>query len=151
MARGEKLVKLLYQQHGAALLAYAERLTEGRRGWAEEIVTETLVRAAETPTTVGRGMPTRLWLFGIAHDVVGEAVSQRDLSVNRRGLTVADALFSLPRRHRDVLLQPRQDTGRKAAFAALQALKSALADRGVTKSAEDPGVGVDDLLAKRQQ
>ncbi len=143
MARGEKVVRALYQQHGAALMAYANRLTGGRQAWADDVVTQTLVRAA-TATDLGKGMQTRLWLFRTVQDVVGEGTDTVVPVAQRRQLAVADALFALPPRHRDVLVAPGT-TATTGAFAALHAFKAALAARGVTKS------GLDDLLAERQQ
>ena len=145
MARGEKVVRALYQQHGAALMAYANRLTGGRRSWAEDVVTQTLVRAA-TAADLGKGVQTRLWLFRTVQDVVGEGTDTVVPVAQRRQLAVADALFALPPRHRDVLVgQQSGAAATKGAFAALHAFKAALAARGVTKS------GLDDLLAERQQ
>ncbi|QUQ66495.1 sigma factor [Kutzneria sp. CA-103260] len=145
MARGEKVVRALYQQHGGALLAYAMRLTGGRRAWAEDVVTQTLVRAAQA-RDLGKGVQTRLWLFRTVQDVVGEGTDSVVPAERRRQLAVADALFALPPRHRDVLVAPGAGAAApKAAFAALHAFKDALAARGVTKS------GLDDLLAERQQ
>jgi DNA-directed RNA polymerase specialized sigma24 family protein len=145
MARGEKVVRALYQQHGAALMAYASRLTGGRRAWAEDVVTQTLVRAA-TAADLGKGVQTRLWLFRTVQEVVGEGTDSVVPVAQRRQLAVADALFALPPRHRDVLVAQRPGAAAtKDAFAALHAFKAALAARGVTKS------GLDDLLAERQQ
>jgi hypothetical protein len=147
MARGEKVVRALYQQHGGALLAYAMRLTGGRQAWAQDVVTRTLVRAAGAKARdLGKDMQTRLWLFRTVQEVVGEGTDSVVPAEQRRQLAVADALFALPTRHRDVLVAPRAGLAApKAAFAALSAFKDALAARGVTKS------GLDDLLAERQQ
>ncbi|GAA3436441.1 sigma factor [Kutzneria kofuensis] len=145
MARGEKVVRALYQQHGAALMAYANRLTGGRRAWAEDVVTQTLVRAAKA-RDLGEGVQARLWLFRTVQDVVGEGTDSVVPAAQRRQLAVADALLALPPRHRDVLVAPKAGaTATKDAFVALHAFKDALAARGVTKS------GLDDLLAERQQ
>jgi DNA-directed RNA polymerase specialized sigma24 family protein len=132
----------LYQQHGGALLAYASRLTGGRRAWAEDVVTQTLVRAAQA-RDLGKGVQARLWLFRTVQDLVGEGTDSVVPAAQRRQLAVADALLALPPRHRDVLVWPK--AGARDAFAALHAFKAALAARGVTKS------GLDDLLAERQQ
>ena len=151
MSRGEKVVRALYQQHGAALLAYASRLTGGRRAWAEEVVTQTLVRAArskELPKArdLDGSVQARLWLFRTVQEVVGEGTDSVVPVAQRRQLAVADALFALTPRHRDVLVAPKAGaTATSDAFAALHAFKAALAARGVTKS------GLDDLLAERQQ
>lgn len=135
----------MYQQHGGALLAYAERLTGGRRAWAEDVVTQTLVRAAQA-RDLGEGVQARLWLFRTVQDVVSEGTDSVVPVAQRRQLAVADALLALTPEHRDVLVAPKTGaTATKVAFAALHAFKAALAERGVTKS------GLDDLLAERQQ
>lgn len=142
MARGERVVRALYEQHGAALMAYASRLTGGRRAWAEDVVTETLVRAARA-RGLGKDMQARLWLFRTVQDVVGEGTDTVVPVGQRRQLAIADALFALEPHHRDALVT--REGAAKDAFAALHAFKHALAARGVTKS------GLDDLLAERQQ
>ncbi|EWM11462.1 hypothetical protein KUTG_01766 [Kutzneria sp. 744] len=110
----------MYQQHGAALMAYANRLTGGRQAWADDVVTETLVRAAKAGD-LGKDIQARLWLFRTVQDVVGEGTDSVVPVAQRRQLAVADALFALPPRHRDVLVAPKPGAAAtKDAFAALQ-------------------------------
>jgi RNA polymerase sigma-70 factor (ECF subfamily) len=42
---GEELVRALYEEHAAPLLAFVQRLMGGDRSLAEDIVQETLLRA----------------------------------------------------------------------------------------------------------
>lgn len=62
-ASDEALVRRLYADHGAALLAYAARIT-GDRVPAEDVVRETLLRAWRDP-----GEATRVSLFAIAQQI----------------------------------------------------------------------------------
>src|SRR6266702_8855649 len=48
---GEELVRALYEEHAAPLLAFVQRLMGGDRSLAEDIVQETLLRAGGTPTS----------------------------------------------------------------------------------------------------
>ncbi|MEU2427459.1 sigma factor [Streptomyces sp. NPDC007851] len=68
----EMLVRTLYEAHGKALLAFAERLT-GDRLIAEQVTQETLVRAwRENGLMAGQGLPPRGLLFTVTRNVVAE-------------------------------------------------------------------------------
>jgi RNA polymerase sigma-70 factor (ECF subfamily) len=73
----EALVVSLYADHGAALLAYATRLT-GDRQLAEDVVQETLLRAWRNAAklTEERGS-IRGWLFTVARNIVTDKVRAR--------------------------------------------------------------------------
>lgn len=65
----EVLVRRLFQEHGAALLAYATRLM-GDRTLAEDIVHETLIRAWHSPDSLAAEKGTvRVYLFTTARDL----------------------------------------------------------------------------------
>src|SRR6478736_4328521 len=73
-ARQEVTLRALYDEHAAALLSYALRLTAGDRGRAEDIVQETLLRAWKHLDDLGseRGS-TRAWLVTVARHVAVDA------------------------------------------------------------------------------
>jgi RNA polymerase sigma-70 factor, ECF subfamily len=66
----EVLVRRFFAEHGAALLAYATRLSDGNRETAERIVRETLLRVRSDPAVLSedRGA-VRAHLFPILHEV----------------------------------------------------------------------------------
>jgi RNA polymerase sigma-70 factor, ECF subfamily len=66
----EALIRSLYEEHGAALLAYATRLL-GDRSAAEDVLQETLIRAwkhADSLTETAGSI--RGWLFTVARNIV---------------------------------------------------------------------------------
>jgi RNA polymerase sigma-70 factor, ECF subfamily len=66
----EALIRSLYEEHGAALLAYATRLL-GDRSAAEDVLQETLIRAwkhADSLTEAAGSI--RGWLFTVARNIV---------------------------------------------------------------------------------
>jgi RNA polymerase sigma-70 factor (ECF subfamily) len=120
--RDEELIRALYAEHAAPLLAFVRRLLDGDRGAAEDVVQETLLRAwrhADELTVDG----VRPWLFTTARRlvvdvrraraarpvetadtdadaaVVGDAV---DAALN--AAIVLDALRALTPAHRAVLI-----------------------------------------------
>jgi RNA polymerase sigma-70 factor (ECF subfamily) len=97
-AADEVLVRRLYEEHGAALLAYATRLA-GDRVLGEDVVRETLVRAWRDPGGTGRAR-----LFEVARQVAAErrrTAGAADPLID--SMAVLDALDGLPPEHRDVL------------------------------------------------
>jgi RNA polymerase sigma-70 factor (ECF subfamily) len=164
---GDESLRALFDGHAAVLLAYALRLTDGDRVRAEDIVQETLLRAWRNLDRLdaGRG-PVRPWLFTVAQRLaidahrarrarpaeVGDAVlafmpGLDELEGTLDRIIVADALDSLSREHRAVIVETyyRGRTVSEAArvlgippgvksrcYYALRALKLALAERGVT-------------------
>jgi RNA polymerase sigma-70 factor, ECF subfamily len=118
---GEDLSRALYDEHGAALTAYVQRLVHGDRQVAEDIVQETLLRAWKhtdrTPAPAWRP-----WLFVTArHLVIDTARARRSRPVTVRpdlidvagqddgldaaldAVLVTDALRALSEEHRQVL------------------------------------------------
>ena len=121
----EVLLRALFDEHATALLSYSVRLTGGDRGWAEDVVQETLLRAWQHPRAfdVSRG-PARPWLYTVARNLVmdgrrarrarpaevDEAVlallpSGDDIERAVETWEVADALAALSPDHRAVLIE----------------------------------------------
>jgi RNA polymerase sigma-70 factor, ECF subfamily len=65
----EALVRALYEEHAGPLLGYVMRLT-GDRGFAEDVVQETLLRAWRNPETLRGDRPVRPWLWTVARHLV---------------------------------------------------------------------------------
>lgn len=120
----EALIRLLFAEHGRALLAYVTRLTEDR-ALAEDVVQETVLRAWRNPEVMvnGRGS-VRGWLLTVARNIVidqARARAARPAEVPEiphrppvasdhadrvvDSLVVMEALETLPAEHRDVLVQ----------------------------------------------
>jgi RNA polymerase sigma-70 factor, ECF subfamily len=168
-ARDEQLLRALFDDHAAALLAYALRLVDGDRGRAEDVVQETLLRAWRHPEAMApeRGSP-RPWLFAVARRLAVDAHRRRiarprevgdealatvpdpvdDVERALESWLVADALRALSPAHREVLLHTYfrgrtvseaahelgvpEGTVKSRTHYALQALRLALLERGVT-------------------
>lgn len=77
-------MRLLYDQHAAALWRYAFRLT-GDRSHAEDVVQETLLRAWQHPEVVDDiARSARAWLFTVARNlIIDESRSARFRSETR--------------------------------------------------------------------
>ncbi|NHC16424.1 sigma-70 family RNA polymerase sigma factor [Motilibacter deserti] len=141
----EPLLRALWEEHGSALLAYAQRLT-GDRGRAEDIVQETLLRAwrhgDELDTRArseggGGAAGLRGWLFTVARHLAVDAHRARLARPREAGddtvlaalpasdeieraldsWLVADALAALSPAHREVLVETYY-CGRSVAEAA---------------------------------
>ena len=65
----DALVRTLYEEHAGPLLGYVLRLT-GDRGFAEDVVQETLLRAWRNPETLRGDRPLRPWLWTVARHLV---------------------------------------------------------------------------------
>ena len=64
------LMRMLYDEHAAALWRYAMRLT-GDRARAEDVVQETLLRAWQHPeVTEDTERSARAWLFTVARNMI---------------------------------------------------------------------------------
>ena len=96
----EVLLRRLFDEHGAALLAYATRLT-GDRAQGADVVAETLIRAVREPAALiaSRGA-IRAYLFTV---VRGLAPDKDEAGTPVDSMTVLSAMESLPREQRDVL------------------------------------------------
>ena len=119
---GEELIRALYAEHGSSLLAFVQRLVNGDRAAAEDIVQETLLRAwrHSAELDVDRVRP---WLFTTARHLVVDAQRARDARPTEapagelpnaptidgadaalNATIVLDALRSLTDPHRAILL-----------------------------------------------
>ncbi len=127
-AREENLVRALYREHAAPLLAYVRTLVTYYAGRtddtrAEDIVAETLLRAARRPGDLAPDT-ARAWLFRVARDLVYErgqrpggppgqaradtdagATTYDDVEQALIGWQVAEALHSMSASHREVLVE----------------------------------------------
>lgn len=64
------LMRVLYDEHAAALWRYAMRLTRDRAR-SEDVVQETLLRAWQHPEVIGDGeRSARAWLFTVARNMI---------------------------------------------------------------------------------
>ncbi|GIM94610.1 sigma factor-like helix-turn-helix DNA-binding protein [Paractinoplanes toevensis] len=91
-AADELLVRRIFAEHGAALLAYACRLT-GDRARGEAVVQDVLLRAWRHPEILG-GL-ARASLFATVRDIVGGAPAA--------DFALLGAVETLPPEQRDVL------------------------------------------------
>ncbi len=104
------VMRVLYNQHGAALWHYACRLTSDATR-AGDVVQETLLRAGQHPQMVGGNeRSARAWLFTVARDTVSsngsgtpEAGGSDELNSALDRTLVADAFARLPAEHRAVV------------------------------------------------
>jgi RNA polymerase sigma-70 factor, ECF subfamily len=72
-ADADTALRTLYAEHGAALLAFAERYTADR-GRAEDIVQETFLRAwRHLPRLLADERPVRAWLLQVARRLLIDA------------------------------------------------------------------------------
>jgi RNA polymerase sigma-70 factor (ECF subfamily) len=118
-------LRALYEAHGAALLSYLIRLTNGDRHRAEDLLQETLVRAWRHPGARVDGSWSRPWLFMVAKhlfidhvravmarptEIGDERLHERwatDDRIERVGeqAQIRAGVLDLPPRFRDVLIE----------------------------------------------
>jgi RNA polymerase sigma-70 factor (ECF subfamily) len=99
----EVLIRGLFEEHGAALLAYATRLSGDRAG-GEAVVRETLLRAWSDPQVTADVGAARAHLFAVVRQIVGEQRGdpvRSDLLVD--STAVLGAVRTLPPEQREVL------------------------------------------------
>ena len=106
-AADEVLVRRLFQDHGAALIAYASRLL-GDRGPAEEVVQEVLARAVREPETLaGDKGALRARLFTVTKRLARERprteATEPEPAPALDSVAVLSALEALPTDEREVL------------------------------------------------
>jgi RNA polymerase sigma-70 factor, ECF subfamily len=122
-ARDENLLRTLYEEHGAPLLAYSERLVGGDHQQAEDIVQETLLRAWRLGDRLDR-RHARRWLYTVARNLAIDRYRARrarppqtddapliglaapdELEQALLSWQVGDALRALKPAHRQVLIE----------------------------------------------
>jgi RNA polymerase sigma-70 factor (ECF subfamily) len=123
-AKGEDLIRHLYEEHGRSLLAYATRLT-GDRAAAEDVVQETLLRAWKHADDLENGTGSvRGWLLTVVRNIITDRIRARAsrpheveepaelLAVQRDhaqtvvdSMTVLGAMDGLSPEHREVLVE----------------------------------------------
>ena len=123
-AADEPLLRALWDEHGAALLAYCARLTDGDRGRAEDVVQETFLRAWRSAPALAECDAVRAWLFTVARRIAIDAHRARrarpaetgpealaalpaddELDAALESWLVAEALAALTPAHREVLVE----------------------------------------------
>jgi len=121
---GEAVLRELWDEHSGPLLAFVLRFTGGDRGWAEDVVQETLLRAWRRPDVLDpKNGPVRPWLLTVARRILIDqhrARKSRPAEVGDEALleltdedgmeqalerwVIADALAALTPSHREALL-----------------------------------------------
>lgn len=92
--RDEQLIRALYEEHAAALLAFVRRLLNGDHGAAEDIVQETLLRAWRHAAELD-AHGVRPWLFTTArHLVVDVRRARAARPPESRSSDLADAVVA---------------------------------------------------------
>ncbi len=93
-AQETALMRVLFDEHGAALWRYAMRLT-GDRARSEDVVQETLLRAWQHPGVIDdTERSARAWLFTVARNMI---IDERR---SARFRNEVGTLEERPRRHR---------------------------------------------------
>lgn len=109
-------LRLLYAEHGPALLRYLRRLT-GRAEGSEDLLQETFVQALKGLDRVDAALSPKAWLFAIArHLGLNARQRRRDL------LALPDELPAGPRERPD----PRREDMREAIAALPDKQREAL-------------------------
>jgi RNA polymerase sigma-70 factor, ECF subfamily len=94
-ARDEALIRSLYEEHGRAVLAYANRLL-GDRAAAEDVLQETLVRAwRHAHAMVNEKGSVRGWLLTVARNIIIDRTRARA----SRPMEVAESPATPPLQH----------------------------------------------------
>lgn len=150
------VMRMLYNQHGAALWHYACRLTSDATR-AEVVVQETLLRAGQCPQMVdAKERSARAWLFTVARDMISsngsgrpQAGGSHELKAALDKTLIADAFARLPAEQRAVLRRAHyhgwttaqisadlgiaESTVRSRLHSALRNLQQTLQEMGVAQ------------------
>lgn len=70
LGEDERLLRALFQEHGAALWAFISPLVAGDSGRAQDVVQETMLRAWRRPDILSQQRSVRSWLFTVARRIV---------------------------------------------------------------------------------
>ena len=97
-------VRVLYEEHGGALLRYLRGLT-GRAETAEDLLQDTFVQAMRGLDRVGEARSPRAWLFAIARHLGLNALRRR-----RPTVPLSESLVAAPAVDAD----PRQEQVKRA-------------------------------------
>jgi RNA polymerase sigma-70 factor (ECF subfamily) len=122
---GEILIRGLFEDHGAALVAYASRLA-GDRAAGESVVRETLLRSWSDPQSTAAAGTARAHLFAVVRRVIAECrgeVAEAGPVVD--STAVLEAVRTLPPEQREVL---------HAVFFHGRDVASTAADLGVSEA-----------------
>ncbi|MFD4600593.1 sigma-70 family RNA polymerase sigma factor [Streptomyces sp. NPDC058464] len=88
----EVLIRSLYEEHGRALLAYAQRLTNDHAA-AEDVVQETLIRAWKNQESLLNGKGSvRGWLLTVARNIITDRYRAKAV----RPTEVAESVATTP-------------------------------------------------------
>ena len=99
----EVLIRRIFQEHGAALVAYAIRLM-GDRAQGESVVQEVLIRVWRDPEALaGDKGEARARLFTLARGLAAARRPANDQAGAVDSMVVLSAVQALPSEHRDVL------------------------------------------------
>jgi RNA polymerase sigma-70 factor, ECF subfamily len=121
----EVLIRGLFEEHGAALMAYARRLTGDQAG-GDSVVRETLLRAWPDPQSTAGPGAARAHLFAVVRRVIAERRGQ----VPESGLVVdSTAVLGAVR-----TLPPEQREGLHALFFQGRDVASTAAGLGVSEA-----------------
>lgn len=121
----ELLIRGLFADHGAALVAYAKRLAGDQAG-GESVVRETLLRAWSDPQSTADAGTARAHLFAVVRRVIAERRGdpvEAGLVVD--STAVLGAVRTLPPEQREVLL---------AVYFQGRGVSSTAADLGVSEA-----------------
>jgi RNA polymerase sigma-70 factor (ECF subfamily) len=100
---GEVLIRGLFEDHGAALVAYASRLAGDRAG-GESVVRETLLRGWSDPRSTAGAGTARAYLFAVVRRVIAERRGEVvDAGLVVDSTAVLGAVRTLPPEQREVL------------------------------------------------
>jgi len=122
----EVLIRGLFAEHGAALMAYAARLT-GDRAAGESVVRETLRRAWSDPQSTAGAGPARTHLFAVVRRVLAERRGEAaDAGLVVDSTAVLGAVRTLPPEQREAL---------HAVFFQGRDVASTAAELGVSEAA----------------
>ena len=143
------MLRVVYEEHGQAVLAYASRLLRGDRHAAADVVQETFLRAWRHPEILVRGHgPIRGWLLAVARNIIidrARAAAIRPQEVADDAIELGDGGAVADPDHADRVAAAMTVTGAMAGLSAdhQEVLRHLYwADRSVADTAADIGITV---------